>query len=194
MNASRPEADIEYSRGPRGSRGRSDAVPGGQTRPADRPATPLIAGVVVGALLLVAAEFAPLLRVRSGAYHAGVIQTIQTGSHHSFALLPVALLAIVMAAAARATGNRLALASIGILGLVALGIALLGDLPDAHAAGLLRQGGTYVEAVSSVALGFYLETLGGVLLVLCAGAGLLLSAARRPPIRHTTIVRGRSAS
>ncbi len=194
MSASRPEADIEYSRAPRASRGRPDAARKGQTQPANRPAVPLVAVVWVGAALLAAAEFAPLLRVHSGAYRAGVIETIQTGSHHSYALLPVALLAVAMAAVARATGNRLALASIGLVGLVALGIALLGDLPDAHAAGLLRQGGTYVEATSSVALGFYLETLGGVVLVLAAGSALLLSATGRPPIRRPTIVRGRSAS
>ena len=205
MNASRPEADTEYSRGTRPSRGRQSGPTEAETEPATRPAVgpptrppaPLVAAVVLGAALLVAAEFAPLLRVHSGAYHAGVVQTIGAGSHHSFALLPVAVLAVAMAVAARATGNRLALASIGVLGLVALGIALLGDLPDAHATGLLRQGGTYVQASSSVAIGFYLETLGAVALLVCGAAGLVLSApagALRPSIRHRTIVRRRSAS
>ena len=197
MSASRPEADTEYSRGTRPSRGRRSGVPEAETRPANRSPVPLVAAVAVGAALLVVAEFAPLLRVHSGAYHAGVVQTIGAGSHHSYALLPVAVLALAMAAVARATGNRLALASIGVLGLVALGIALLGDLPDAHATGLLRQGGTYVQASSSVAIGFYLETLGAVLLIACGATGLLLSApagAGRPSFRHRTIVRRRSAS
>jgi hypothetical protein len=156
-----------------------------------------VGAVVVGAVLLVVAEFAPLLRVHSGAYHAGVVQTISAGSHHSYALLPVAVLALIMAAVARATGHRLALASIGVLGLVALGIALLGDLPDAHATGLIRTGGTYVPASSSVAIGFYLETLGAVVLLACGAVGLLLAGpgnAPRPSLRHRTIVRGRSAS
>ncbi len=193
MNASRPEADIEYSRGPQPSRGRESRTGEAETRP---PA-PLVGAVVVGAVLLVVAEFAPLLRVHSGAYHAGVVQTISAGSHHSYALLPVAVLALIMAAVARATGHRLALASIGVLGLVALGIALLGDLPDAHATGLIRTGGTYVPASSSVAIGFYLETLGAVVLLACGAVGLLLAGpgnAPRPSFRHRTIVRGRSAS
>jgi hypothetical protein len=194
MNVSRPEAEIEYSRGPRPSRARPKASESSETRPVDRSPLPLVGAVVAGAALLVAAEFAPLLKVHSGAYHAGVVQTIGAGSHHSYALLPVALLALAMAAVARATGNRLALASIGVLGLVALGIALLGDLPDAHATGLIRQGGTYVPASSSVAVGFYLETLGAVVLVVSAGVGLLLSNTARSGLSYRTIVRGRSAS
>src|ERR1700744_2876031 len=137
MNTSRPEADIEYSRGPRASNG-----------PSAPPRTPLtqapmgvVLGVLAGAVVLVIAEFTPLLRVHSGAYHAGVVATIGTGSHHSYALIPVALLAVALASAARATGNRLALLSVALLGIVALGIALLGDLPDAHAVGLVRQPG-----------------------------------------------------
>jgi hypothetical protein len=197
MSATRPEADTEYSRGPRASKGPQRGAGGAQTRPGNRAPLALVAAVVVGAVLLVVAEFSPLLRVHSGAYHAGVVQTIGGGSHHSYALLPVAVLALSMAAVARASGSRLALASIGVLGLVALGVALLGDLPDAHATGLIRQGGTYVPASSSVAIGFYLETLGAVILLVGGATGLLLSApagALRPSWRHRTIVRGRSAS
>jgi hypothetical protein len=191
MSASRPEADIEYSRGPRAS---------------DAPQTPLarapvgvVLGVVAGAALLVVAEFTPLLRVHSGAYHAGVVATIGTGSHHSYALIPVALLAVALASAARATGNRLALLWVALLGLVALGIALLGDLPDAHAVGLIRQpGGNYVNASSSAALGLYLETLGAVVLLLSGGVGLLLAGAGnrggRARFARVPSLRRRSAS
>ena len=139
---------------------------------------PVLIGVLGAAVLLVMAEFEPLLRVHSGAYRAGVVATVGTGSHHSYALIPVALLAAALAAVARVTGNRPALAAVAFLGLVALGIALLGDLPDAHTAGLIRQpGGNYVNASSSAAAGLYLETLGAVLLLFAGGAGLLLCAA-----------------
>jgi hypothetical protein len=158
-----------------------------------------VLGVVAGAVVLVVAEFTPLLRVHSGAYRAGVVATIGTGSHHSYALIPVAVLAVALASAARASGNRVALLSVALLGLVALGIALLGDLPDAHAVGLIRQpGGSYVNASSSAAAGLYLETLGAVLLLLSAGAGLLLGGAgnRGGSARHAGIpsLRRRSAS
>jgi hypothetical protein len=190
MNASRPEADTEYSRGPRASRGRPRAAEDPESARQTGASAGVVAAAVAGALLLIVAEFLPLLRVHSSAYGAGVVQTISAGSHHSYALVPVAVLAVAMAAAARASGNRLALASIGVLGLVALGVALLGDLPDAHASGLIRHGGTYAAATSSVAVAFYLETLGGVLLLLAAAAGLLLMGNRG----HRTIVRPRSAS
>ncbi len=190
MNASRPEADTEYSRGSRAFRRGRTPSDRPQIRPAPALGPALLLTALAGSMLLIIAELSPLLRVHSAAYHAGVVQTISAGSHHSYALLPVAVLAVAMAAVARASGNRLALVSVGVLGLVALGIGLLGDLPDAHASGLIHQGGTYAAATSSVALGFYLETLGAVLLVVCAAAGLLLAAPGEP----RTIVRRRSAS
>ena len=194
MNASRPEADIEYSRGSRALRGRRDASDGAGRDPDLPLRTPLFLTALAGAVLLVIAEFSPLLRVHSAAYGAGVVQTISGGSHHSYALLPVAALAVGMAGVARASGNRLALVSVGVLGLVALGIALFGDLPDAHATGLIRHGGTYAAATSSVALGFYLETLGAVILVASAGTGLALAGTGRVAAQPRTIVRRRSAS
>ena len=195
VSASRPEADTEYSRAPRASRGRPDASEPVRGRPASAVPIPALLGVLAGAILLLVAEFAPLLRVHSGAYHAGVIESIQTGPHHSYALIPVALLAVALAAVARMSGNRVALWSIGLLGLVALGIALLGDLPDVHTAGLLRQAdGTFVNATSSAAAGMYLETLGAVVLLLGAGAGLLLAPTDQTSRLRLPAPRRRSAS
>ncbi|HZE06719.1 MAG TPA: hypothetical protein VE127_15930 [Solirubrobacteraceae bacterium] len=134
---------------------------------------------LLGAALLIVAEFTPLLHVHADTRSGGIIQTLQTGSHHSYALIPVAVLVVLLALSARASGHRLALVSIGVLGLVVLGIALLGDLPDAQATGLVgHAGGPYVTATAVPATGLYLETLGGVVLLLAAGAGLLLSGAR----------------
>jgi hypothetical protein len=176
MNASRPEADTEYSRGVAANRGPGNP-PARPRRGGAHPAglTALLAAVAVGGALLIAAEFLPLLHVRSGAYHGGVIKTVQTGQHNSYALIPLALVALALAFSAWLGAGRLATASIGLLGLVALGIALLGDLPDTRASGLVRgASGAYVLAASSPAAGFYFETAGAVVLLLCAGAGLLL--------------------
>lgn len=181
MNASRPEADIEYSRGPGASRRARRGSEEPPEAPADgaagRPWNLVLALTGLGAALLVVAEFTALLHVRSGAYRGPVVDTVTAGAHHSYALIPVALLALGLAVAARVTGNRVALAAIGVLGLVGLGIALLGDLPDARATGLLHTAsGGYVAAASKPAIGLYLESLGAVVLLLAAGAGLLLSA------------------
>jgi hypothetical protein len=171
MSAFRPEADTEYSRG-----GPASEAAGATVRtpsPATRIA--VLGGGLLGSLLLLVAEFTPLLHVHSSARGAPIVQTIGTGSHHAYALIPLALLAAALTVGARASGSRLALASIGFLGLVALGIALIGDLPAAQSSGLLgHAGGTYVSAAAHPSAGLYLETLGGVVLLLTSAAGLLL--------------------
>ena len=109
----------------------------------------MLGGGLLGSVLLLVAEFTPLLHVYSSARGAPIVKTIGTGSHHSYALVPMALLAAALTVGARAGGSRLALASIGFLGLVALGIALIGDLPAAHASGLLGHAcATYVSAAA----------------------------------------------
>lgn len=67
--------------------------------------------------------------------------------------------------------------STGVLGVVALLIALLRDLPDAHATGLVGSAATGLRsASSSPGVGLYLETLGAVVLLITAVCGLLLLA------------------
>jgi hypothetical protein len=171
MSVSEPEADTEYSRAGRGSEGRRR---GPRARP-DAVAIAVLCGGLAGAVLLLVAEFTPLLQVHSSARTAGVVTTIGTGSHHSYALVPVALLVAALTVTARASRSRLALTAIGLLGLVTLGIALLGDLPDAQATGLIARAGTYVAAASTPSVGLYLETLGGLVLLLTTAAGLLLA-------------------
>jgi hypothetical protein len=198
MNASRPEADIEYSRGQDGSGAQSkapDVSAGG--RPSAIRIAVLGAGLL-GAALLLAAEFLPLLQVHSSA-RAAVVKTTSTGSHQSYALVPVAALAVALAFSVWRSRNRFALVATGVLGLVALGIALLGDLPDALASGLIRTAaGSFAEATSSVSSGLYVETLGAIVLLITAAAGLLLLEApprpQRPAARKPSAARKRSAS
>ena len=75
-----------------------------------------------------------------------------------------------------------------MLGLVSLLIALLGDLPDAQATGLVGSLATGLKIASaSPGTGLYLETLGAVVLLITAAAGLLLQTPRklRAPGRGT---------
>ena len=70
--------------------------------------------------------------------------------------------------------SRLALAVVGVAGVICAAIALAGDLPDAQATGLVGSASThFAVAASSPAAGFYLETLGAAVLILTAGIGLL---------------------
>lgn len=178
MSATRPEAETEYSRGHDGSgsdfRG-SDAA--GRAGSGPLRAVLTTAGLA-GAAVLIGAEFAPLLSVRSS-LHPLALSTVSTASHDSYALVPLAVLAGLLAVMVGQTGGRLGLLAIGVLGVAALSVALLGDLPDAQATGVIGNP-PIAFARSRPDTGFYLETLGGVLLIITAGAGLLLSGPSRP--------------
>lgn len=179
MSASRPEAESEYSRGHR----RSGAVPGTSSELSERPSGAAAAlariGGVVGAGLLVAAELTTVYSIHSSPGNRLVV-AVAAGPHHDWALLPLAALAAALSVARRrgpARGSAPALA-VGALALVALGIAVIVDLPDARSSGLIgHAGGRYVAAAASAGPGLYLETLGAVVLLVAAALGLL--SARR---------------
>jgi hypothetical protein len=180
MNASRPEADTEYSRASGTSEGDSGTLRGSR-RTASEMRSPavavsLVGGGLIGAALLLVAEFTPLLSLRSSA-HSAVITTIGTGPHQSYALVPVALLVLGLTFSVWASGNRLALLATGLMGLLALAVALLGDLPDARASGLIGSATRgFAAASASPGIGLYLETLGAIVLMITAGVGLLLQS------------------
>jgi hypothetical protein len=81
----------------------------------------------------------------------------------------------------------------GVLGVVALVIALGRDLPDAQSNGIERSGGTYVTAAASPRAGLYLETVGAVVLLITSAGGFLLGPSSRGPVQ-TISSRRRSAS
>lgn len=112
MNTTRPEADIEYSRGHgalNGDSAPSLRPPGG--RPRRRSSTlrwGLLAGGLSGAALLAVAEFTPLFTIHTRAGQTA-IKTVPTGSHDSYALMPVALLAALLSLEVWRNRARLAL-------------------------------------------------------------------------------------
>jgi hypothetical protein len=108
------------------------------------------------------------------------VKTVGTGANHAWAPIPLALLAAVLAYVVWRNESRTALVALALLGIVTLLIALLGDLPDARATGLIvSRASQYAEATSTPSAGLYMETLGAVLLLIGGGAGLLLLAAPR---------------
>lgn len=169
MNAPPPEASSQYSRGLAPSR-----RPAGHFSAALRAA--ILGTTALGALLLVVAEFTTLFTVHTPGASAP-IKSVGTGSHDSYALILVAVLAVVLAWAAVSTGNRWALVALVAVGIVALLIALVGDLPDAQATGTIGsiQSG-FKSASNKPSAGLYLETLGAIMLVIAGGCGLLLGA------------------
>lgn len=177
MNATPPEANIEYSRGDPPSGGVSGARrgtrEGRESALGGRLAGGLLAGGLLGALLLVVAEFTALFQVRAAAT-AVPVRSASTGSHHSYAMALIAVCAVALSIAVWRLGSRPALLGIGVLGIAALLIALLGDLPDASATGLVFTSSHYVIARARPSAGFYLETLGALVLLLTSVWGLLL--------------------
>jgi hypothetical protein len=174
MNASRPEADSKYSRGHPARRGDSEDAELRWQRRFETHRNTVLALGLLGAALLLAAEFTPLLHVHASAA-AHLARSVITGSHHSYALVPIAALAAGLAFNAWRSGSRFALLAAGLLGVLAVGIALLGDLPDAHAVGLVGTPASGLStATSSPAIGLFLETGGGAVLILSAAAGMLL--------------------
>ena len=182
-----PGARNEYSRASAASKGRFEPGSGPAWRAerrrsrevSNRVSGLILTATLLAALLLVAAEFATL-------YHAHIatrsapVKSVTVGAHNSYALIPIVLVAAAFALALRRSGSRLLLLAIGLLGLVALLIALLHDLPDAHAVGLANHNS--VSATTTPGLGLYLETLGAILLIAAGGLGLALAGLpRRPP-------------
>jgi hypothetical protein len=184
MNATPPEAKPEYSRGSEPS--------GGLARIGSAVPAAVFAGGLLGALLLVVAEFTTLFEVHT-ALSPVAVTSVSTGSHHADALIPVAILAVLLAYGAWSQGSRPALVALGVLGLLTLVLALAADLPDAHATGLIAAGsGHYANASSTPQAGLYMETLGAAVLIVTAGLGLLLGGAPPGP-RPSAGVRVQSA-
>ena len=64
-----------------------------------------------------------------------------------------------------------------MLGVAALLLALVGDLPDAQASGTIGNAASgFRGADAKPSAGLYLETLGAIVLLITGGSGLLLAA------------------
>jgi hypothetical protein len=190
MNMTPPEARPEYSRAGVGPDGVSDSPAAADRRAKSGGGAALRLVVwgagLIGAVLLVIAEFTTLFEVHT-ATSSGAVASVNTGSHHSYALIPIAVLALCMTIAGWRARSRPALAALAVLGLIALLIALIGDLPDAQSTGLVGSSARHFTSASSTpGAGLYLETLGAVALMIAGGLGLLLipAPARQPRPRR----------
>jgi hypothetical protein len=130
-----------------------------------------VAGLA-GALLLVVATFSTIIEITVETTTRGIdFDAAQSGwDRHGPALIVLALLAIWLLAAAL-RGTRVAMTGLALTGVVALAIAVAWDRSHVHDTGSV--GEVYTEATANPGTGYYLETLGGALLLL-SGGGLLL--------------------
>jgi hypothetical protein len=177
VSADGPETTADYSKG-RVSQAGAEPRAGG----AAGLRLGLAGAGLAGAACLAGASVATVLRLTLPASAAGGGAADATSSgldRHGPALLLVAAFAVALLVPA-ARGVRAAMAALAAAGLLALGIAVADDVPALDEAGPVTVLGD--EAQVSAGPGFYLETLGGTLLVL-AGGGLALLPAARPDAR-----------
>lgn len=133
---------------------------------------------LAGALLLLVASFTSVIDITVGTTSKVLdADTAQSGwDRHGPALVLLALLAIFLLLAAL-RGSRVAMAGLLVAGIVALAIPTISDRPHVHDTGSV--GDVYAEASAAPGTGYYLETLGGALLLLSGAALLVLG---RTPI------------
>jgi hypothetical protein len=133
----------------------------------------LSAVAAAGVVCLVLATFTTVIEIKVGTTTKlpGRDTHLSGWDRHGPALLIVAAFAAAMVAGAL-RGARPAMVALAVLGLLALLIAVVGDVPDLDETGFI--GEVYEDAAAGPSAGFYLETLGGVLLL--AGGGLLAVA------------------
>ena len=149
----------------------------------------LLAAAAAGVICLLLATFATVIEITVGTTTKvpGHDTHLSGWDRHGPALLLIALFAAAMIVGAL-RGARPAMAAIAALGLVALLIALVGDVPDLNQTGFI--GEVYEDAAAGPKAGFYLETLGAVLLLVSGGLMLALPGASAPAPR----ARGRERS
>ena len=134
-----------------------------------------------GAILLVLSDFLTLFNVQTAAGVTVPDGSVKGHENHSFAMVLLGVAALPMAYGSMAGASRPAMAGLAVLGAIAIVVALAFDLPDATGTNTLAR--TFENATGSPKIGFYLETLGAVLLVVSGVGRLVLSAPGRRPER-----------
>jgi hypothetical protein len=127
---------------------------------------------LAGALLLVIATFTTIIEITVETTTRGVdFDAAQSGwDRHGPALIVLALLALWLLSAAL-RGTRIAMTGVALTGIVTLAVAVHWDRSHVHDTGSV--GEVYTEATAEPGTGYYLETLGGALLLL-SGSALLV--------------------
>jgi len=169
MSASAREATGDYSKHSEPSRERREAVPS--------PPAALLLTAAAGALMLAVSEFLPLYEVVVGSLEEQ--QRTKPGwQNHGFGMLLLALASIPMIRGAR-RGARPAMFALMVIGAIAVLIVVTVDYPAVRQQAELREAAQYEDARAKADTGFFVESLGAVLLL--ASGGLMVLAPKRKP-------------
>ncbi|HYU61993.1 MAG TPA: hypothetical protein VEK39_14635 [Solirubrobacterales bacterium] len=125
---------------------------------------------LLAAACVAAAEFSTLFEFNRGT-SGEPLRTIEAADRHHYALLVLAVFAVVALAVAVLTGSRPAATAVAVAGGLALLIFLLVDLPDVNQEGSLDDPSfEFFSSKAEPANGFWLELIGTVSLALAGGA------------------------
>jgi hypothetical protein len=130
----------------------------------------LVAIALAGAFLTAISSFLDILEVTTG---QTTLDTQSGFEKHSVAMLLLGAAAVPMALGVL-RGARPAMVALAVIGAIVVLVAFTVDLPDALDEGLF--GERYESAEAKPAAGFYVETVGGMLLVLAGGLALMSGA------------------
>ena len=147
----------------------------------------VLALAVVGALLMIAAEFSTLRSVKvltascSDLADPSLRGSCVThgGEEHSYALVLLGIVSLLMAWGAAVGRSRPAGAALALLGAAVVVIALATDVPDIHKTGVL--GDRFESAHATAGPALWMEIAGGALVF---AAGVISLAAPRPRSRR----------
>lgn len=102
---------------------------------------------------------------------------------HNYAMLVLAVFAIMALVAALWTGSQIASFAVAVSGVIALLIFLIGDVPDAGKIGTLDDANeSFVDARADPQAGFWLELIGSLVL---AVSGVALATLRPQQLKRT---------
>ena len=145
-----------------------------------RTNTLLVMACAAGAGILAASEFMTLFEFTPPGGEA--IESLQAGDQHGWAQLVLAGMALALLAVAVATArpdasdqglslSRIAAFGVGVCGIVALLMFLIGDLPDVNKIGTLDDArDSFIDAKAEPKAGFWLEMVGSLVLAVCGVA------------------------
>ena len=137
---------------------------------------------VASALVLCAAELMTMFEFTPPG--AEPLEEQSAGERHGNAMFVIAGFAILLTIAAVWTGSRPAALGVAVMGVIALLIFLIVDLPDAGQVGTLddaRQ--SFIDAEAVPQSGFWLEMLGALGLALSGGALATMSSEQLEALR-----------
>lgn len=125
--------------------------------------------VLIGAILLVAGELSDTFRFEGAG--SVTLQTSGGGDRHHYALLVLGLFAIGALVVALLSGSKPAAIAVAAVGVTALLIFLIVDLPDVDKVGTFDDPSqAFLQAKAQPESGFWVELIGALVLTVCGGA------------------------